>query len=123
LIDAGEAAVAIAVLRKAVNRMTSALMYLDSSSGMLGTDLAYLMELYARACRAAPPPPAPPETDTQTEGSRAGGSASGVEYRQVKDVSPGSVCPRAVVDDRPGSARRWPPRQARSFSYATGLVR
>jgi hypothetical protein len=33
-------------------------MYLDSSSGVLGTDLAYLMDLYARACRVAPPSPA-----------------------------------------------------------------
>jgi tetratricopeptide (TPR) repeat protein len=58
LIGAGEAAVAVPVLRKAVDRMTSALMYLDSSSGVLGNDLAYLMDLYARACRAAPPRPA-----------------------------------------------------------------
>ena len=57
LIDAGEAAVTVPVLRKAVDRMTSALMYLDSSSGVLGNDLAYLMDLYARACRAAPSPP------------------------------------------------------------------
>jgi hypothetical protein len=57
LIDADEAAVAVPVLRKAVDRMTSALMYLDSSSGILGNDLAYLMDLYARACRVAPPPP------------------------------------------------------------------
>ena len=33
-------------------------MYVDSSSGVLGNDLAYLMEVYARACRAAPPRPA-----------------------------------------------------------------
>ncbi|WP_369410330.1 DUF6880 family protein [Micromonospora solifontis] len=46
------------MLRKAVDRMTTALMYMDSSSGVLGNDLAYLMELYARACRAAPPRPA-----------------------------------------------------------------
>jgi hypothetical protein len=58
LIDAGEAAVAVPVLRKAVDRMTTALMYMDSSSGVLGNDLAYLMDLYARACRAAPPRPA-----------------------------------------------------------------
>jgi hypothetical protein len=57
LIDAGEAAVAVPALRKAVDRMTSALMYLDSSSGILGTDLAYLTDLYARACRAVPSPP------------------------------------------------------------------
>ncbi|GAA3780298.1 hypothetical protein GCM10022225_80730 [Plantactinospora mayteni] len=58
LIDAGEAAVAVPVLRKAADRMTSALMYMDSSSGVLGNDLANLMEVYARACRAAPPRPA-----------------------------------------------------------------
>ena len=33
-------------------------MYMDSSSGMLGNDLAYLMNVYARACRAVPPLPA-----------------------------------------------------------------
>ena len=55
LIDVGEAAVAVPVLRKAVDRMTNAPMYMGSSSGVLGNDLAYLMEVYARACRAAPP--------------------------------------------------------------------
>ncbi|MFI7081946.1 tetratricopeptide repeat protein [Micromonospora sp. NPDC049903] len=55
LIDVGEASVAVPLLRKAVDRMTGALMYMDSSSGVLGNDLAYLMEVYARACRAAPP--------------------------------------------------------------------
>ncbi|MEU7999188.1 hypothetical protein AB0B83_28255 [Micromonospora sp. NPDC049060] len=54
----GEASVAVPALGKAVDRMTSALMYMDSSSGVLGNDLAYLMEVYARACRAAPPRPA-----------------------------------------------------------------
>jgi hypothetical protein len=58
LIDAGDAAVAVPVLRKAVERMTSALMYMDSSSGVLGNDLTHLMALYARACQAAPPRPA-----------------------------------------------------------------
>lgn len=58
LIDAGDAVAAAPLLRKAVDRMTSALMYLDSSSGALGNDLAHLMDLYAQACRAAPPPPA-----------------------------------------------------------------
>ncbi|MFJ8691284.1 DUF6880 family protein [Micromonospora wenchangensis] len=58
LIEVGEASVAVPVLRKAVDRMTNALMYMDSSSGVLGNDLAYLMEVYARACRAAPPRPA-----------------------------------------------------------------
>ncbi|MFI2664183.1 DUF6880 family protein [Micromonospora carbonacea] len=58
LIEAGEASAAVPVLRKAVDRMTGALMYMDSSSGVLGNDLAYLMEVYARACRAAPPRPA-----------------------------------------------------------------
>ncbi|MER5458743.1 DUF6880 family protein [Micromonospora sp. NPDC002389] len=51
----GEASVAVPLLRKAVDRMTGTLMYMDSSSGVLGNDLAYLMEVYARACRAAPP--------------------------------------------------------------------
>ncbi|MFY1702980.1 tetratricopeptide repeat protein [Micromonospora sp. WMMA1923] len=57
LIHVGQSAVAVPVLRKAVDRMTTALMYLDSSSGVLGNDLAYLMDLYARACRDAPPRP------------------------------------------------------------------
>ncbi|MEV6815280.1 hypothetical protein [Micromonospora sp. NPDC051296] len=58
LINIGEAAVAVPMLRKAVDRMTNALMYMDSSSGVLGNDLAHLMEVYARACQAAPPRPA-----------------------------------------------------------------
>ncbi|MEU4780232.1 hypothetical protein [Micromonospora sp. NPDC023633] len=37
LIDASEAAVAVPVLRKAVDRMTTALMYMDSSSGSSAT--------------------------------------------------------------------------------------
>jgi hypothetical protein len=57
LIAAGQATLAVPVLRKAVDRMTTALQYVDSSSGVLGNDLAYLMELYARACAAAPPNP------------------------------------------------------------------
>lgn len=57
LIAAGEAAAAGPVLRTAVNRMTTALMYLDDSSGIVGDDLHEIMTLYARACAAAPPNP------------------------------------------------------------------
>ncbi len=45
----------VPALRKAVDRMTSALMYMDDSSGIVGTDLRHMMSLYARACVDAPP--------------------------------------------------------------------
>ena len=35
--------------------MTTALMYLDDSSGILGHDLREMLSLYGRACAAAPP--------------------------------------------------------------------
>ena len=49
----------VPVLRKAVDRVTRALQYLDDSSGVIGQDLSDLMEMYARACCAASPPPSP----------------------------------------------------------------
>src|SRR5450755_3850890 len=49
----------VPVLRKAVDRVTRALGYLDDSSGGIGQDLRDLLSLYAWACRAAPPPPSP----------------------------------------------------------------
>jgi hypothetical protein len=55
LLATGEAAVAVPVLRKAVNRIARALMYLDDSSGIIGDDLRVLMGLYARACAQVPP--------------------------------------------------------------------
>jgi len=58
LIHSGHAAQAVPVLRKAVDRMTRALAYLDDSSGIVGDDLREIMGLYARACAAAPPKPA-----------------------------------------------------------------
>lgn len=58
LIGAGEAARAVPVLRKAVDRMSRALMYMDDSSGIVGDDLSQIMSLYARACAAAPTKPA-----------------------------------------------------------------
>jgi hypothetical protein len=57
LIEAGQAGVAVPVLRNAVDRITTALMYLDDSSGRIGGDLHEIMSLYAQACRAAPPNP------------------------------------------------------------------
>ena len=42
-------------MRRAVERMTTALMYLDDSSGILGDDLREMLSLYGRACAAAPP--------------------------------------------------------------------
>ncbi|EFC83286.1 lipopolysaccharide assembly protein LapB [Parafrankia sp. EUN1f] len=56
LADGGARAV-VPVLRKAVDRMTRALMYMDDSSGIVGTDLRHMMSLYARACTEAPPDP------------------------------------------------------------------
>ncbi len=58
LIASGQAGQAVPVLRKAVDRITSALMYMDDSSGIVGDDLHDIMGLYARACAAAPPNPA-----------------------------------------------------------------
>lgn len=57
LIASGQSASAVPVLRRAVDRMTKALQYLDDSSGIIGNDLHWLMALYARACTAAPPSP------------------------------------------------------------------
>ncbi|MFD0583282.1 hypothetical protein [Dactylosporangium darangshiense] len=45
------------MLRKAVDRMTTALTYMDDSSGVVGDDLQQIMELYARACIAVPQNP------------------------------------------------------------------
>ena len=41
--------------RRAVERVTAAMMYMDDSSGIVGGDLRTLMSLYARACQEAPP--------------------------------------------------------------------
>ena len=57
LIDAGETATVVPMLRKAVDRMTTALTSMDDSSGIVGDDLQRIMDLYARACVAAPPNP------------------------------------------------------------------
>jgi hypothetical protein len=55
MIDTGDAASAGPLARRAVERVTAALMYMDDSSGGVGDDLRSLMALYARACRTAPP--------------------------------------------------------------------
>jgi tetratricopeptide (TPR) repeat protein len=57
LVTAGAAGQAVPELRKAADRITRALMYMDDSSGIVGDDLHQIMGLYARACAAAPPPP------------------------------------------------------------------
>lgn len=57
LVAEGRADLAVPVLRKAVDRITRALMYLDDSSGIIGDDLQELMDLYAKACVAALPNP------------------------------------------------------------------
>jgi hypothetical protein len=56
-VGPGRTGQAVPVLRKAVDRITSALMYMDDSSGIVGDDLHGIMGLYARACAAAPPNP------------------------------------------------------------------
>jgi hypothetical protein len=55
LIEAGDAAGAGPLARRAVERVTAALMYMDDSAGIVGDDLRTLMALYARACRSAAP--------------------------------------------------------------------
>ena len=57
--DAHAARALVPQLRKAVDRVTRALQYLDDSSGVIGQDLRDLMTAYARACRAAPPSSGP----------------------------------------------------------------
>lgn len=52
LITAGAARQAVPDLRKAVDRITRALMYMDDSSGVVGDDLREIMALYARAARS-----------------------------------------------------------------------
>jgi len=55
MIEAGDAESAAPLARRAVERVTAALMYMDDSAGIVGDDLRTLMALYARACRAASP--------------------------------------------------------------------
>jgi len=57
MIEAGDAASAGPLARRAVERVTAALLYMDDSVGIVGDDLRALTDLYARACRAAPPDP------------------------------------------------------------------
>jgi hypothetical protein len=57
--DAQAARALVPQLRKAVDRVTRALQYLDDSSGVIGQDLRDLMTAYARVCRQAPPSPGP----------------------------------------------------------------
>ncbi len=51
----GDAQGVAPVLRRAVDRMTKALMYMDDSSGIVGDELRVMMALYAQACTAACP--------------------------------------------------------------------
>jgi len=55
MIEAGDAASAGPLARRAVERVIAALMYMDDSAGIVGDDLRTLMALYARACRSAAP--------------------------------------------------------------------
>lgn len=56
LIDSEPASVP-GLAQRAVDLVTTALMYLDDSSGMVGDDLHALMAVHARACAATPPDP------------------------------------------------------------------
>ena len=55
LIKQGAAEQAVPLARRAVERVASALMYLDDSPGIVGDQLRELTLLYAGACQAAPP--------------------------------------------------------------------
>lgn len=55
LIGDGRARDAVPLARRAVDLVTSALMYLDDSSGVISVHLSELMDLYAGACTLAPP--------------------------------------------------------------------
>src|SRR5580693_9457312 len=55
MIESGGAADAVPLARRAVERVTAAMLQMDDSSGIIGDDLRVLTVLYARACRAAPP--------------------------------------------------------------------
>ncbi|MDQ4039619.1 MAG: hypothetical protein M3313_15020 [Actinomycetota bacterium] len=56
LIDSEPASVP-ALTQRAVDLVTTALMYMDDSSGIVGDDLHALMAVHARACTATPPDP------------------------------------------------------------------
>ena len=55
MIEAGDAASAGPLARRAVERVTAALMYMDDSAGIVGDDLRALMAVYGRACRSTAP--------------------------------------------------------------------
>lgn len=55
MIEAGRAADAVPLARRAVERVTTSLLHIDDSSGIIGADLRELTGLYARACAMAPP--------------------------------------------------------------------
>ncbi|MGW5360720.1 hypothetical protein [Actinopolymorpha pittospori] len=55
LLASGEAKQTVPVLRKAVDRITNAMLSMDDSSGIVGDQLDRMMSLYARACAASPP--------------------------------------------------------------------
>jgi hypothetical protein len=57
MIESGRAADAVPLARRAVERVTAAMLHMDDSSGITGDDLRALTALYARGCQAAPPDP------------------------------------------------------------------
>ena len=56
MIEAGDAASAGPLARRAVERVTAALMYMDDSAGIVGDDLRTLMALYAPTTPLLPRP-------------------------------------------------------------------
>jgi hypothetical protein len=57
MLACGMAADAVPLARRAIERVIAALQYMDDSTGSVGDQLRVLMDLYARACQAAPPDP------------------------------------------------------------------
>src|ERR1700685_2207719 len=55
MIEAGRAADAVALARRAGEGVAGGLLHIDDSSGVIGADLRELTGLYARACAIAPP--------------------------------------------------------------------
>ena len=125
MIEAGRAADAVLLARRAVERVTGGLLHIDDSSGVIGADLRELTGLYARACVIAPPDaaklaewlPLPGATgrDGRTSRSRTSHRPS---VQRDWPSSPGwsrnagpqeSLAPGAPAGVSAACARNWPP--------------
>jgi hypothetical protein len=106
MIEAGDAVSAGPLARRAVERVTAALRYMDDSAGIVGDDLRMLMALYARACRAAPPDAG--RLATWLVSMQLDGPGRGVRrYRRSRrGARRGSAWRAPVRRDRGGAARR-----------------